>query len=79
MTSGNGVPAASDCDGGVLGVRELSPRAGGSREREASQSLRDIQNLIAKLEVVNRQLSVPLRARPMPSPEEAGDAEAVQA
>jgi hypothetical protein len=34
-------------------------------DREDSQQLRDIQDLIAKLELVNRQLSVPLRAMPV--------------
>ncbi len=58
MISGNGVPAASDCDEGV--------RPGG----DESQPLRIIQNLIAKLEVVNRQLSFPRRTRPVPWPEE---------
>ena len=35
-------------------------------DREDSQQLRDIQDLIAKLELVNRQLSVPVRAIPVP-------------
>jgi len=34
-------------------------------DREDSQQLRDIQDLIAKLELVNKQLSVPVR--PMPA------------
>ncbi len=63
MISGNGLPAASDCDDDV-------------REREGSRALRDIQNLIAKLEVVNRQLSVPRRTRSMPSPTEPEGADA---
>ncbi len=58
MISGNGVPAASDCDEGV--------------EMRDSQQVRDIQNLIAKLEVVNKQLSFPVRTRPVPWPEDAG-------
>jgi hypothetical protein len=33
-------------------------------DREDSQQLRDIQDLIAKLERVNRQLSVPVRTLP---------------
>jgi hypothetical protein len=45
MISGNGVPAASDRDEGT-------------RVRDDRQ-LRDIQDLIAKLEQVNRQLSAP--------------------
>ena len=32
--------------------------------REDSQQLRDIQDLIAKLERVNRQLSIPVRPLP---------------
>ena len=35
-------------------------------DREDSQQLRDIQDLIARLELVNRQLSVPLRQMPVP-------------
>lgn len=62
MISGNGLPATSECDAGV--------RAEDGTEREGSQALRDIQNLIAKLEVVNRLLSVPLRTRPAVLPEE---------
>lgn len=46
MTSGNGVPAASD-------------RGEGTRVRDDRQ-LRDIQDLIAKLEQINRQLSGPM-------------------
>ena len=47
MISGNGVPAASDRDEGT-------------RVRDDRQ-LRDIQDLIAKLEQLNRQLSRPIR------------------
>jgi hypothetical protein len=69
MISGNGMPAASDCDEGM----DLGTALTGKQGRDdASQPLRYIQNLIAKLEVVNRQLSIPLRARPMPWPEETG-------
>jgi hypothetical protein len=46
MTSGNGVPAASDRDEGTP-VRD-------------DRQLRDIQDLIAKLEQINRQLSGPM-------------------
>lgn len=53
MISGNRVPAASDRDKGV-------------RVRDDSQQLRDIQDLIARLELVNRQLSVPVRAMSTP-------------
>jgi hypothetical protein len=62
MISGNGLPAASECDDGV-------------RERDRGRTLRDIQNLIAKLEVVNRQLSVPRRTRSMPLPGKTDTAE----
>lgn len=61
MISGNGLPAASECDDGV-------------RERDRGRALRDIQNLIAELEVVNRQLSVP-RTRSMPLPGKPDSAE----
>ena len=47
MISRNGVPAATQRDEGA-------------RVRDDRQ-LRDIQDLIAKLEVVNRQLSFPVR------------------
>lgn len=47
MISGNGVPAANDRDEGT-------------RVRDDRQ-LRDIQDLIAKLEQLNRQLSSPMR------------------
>jgi hypothetical protein len=47
MISRNGVPAATHRDGGA-------------RVRDDRQ-LRDIQDLIAKLELVNRQLSFPVR------------------
>jgi hypothetical protein len=69
MISGNGVPAASERDEGVHW---------GKQSGDESQPLRVIQNLIAKLEVVNRQLSFPLRARPAPWPEETGVPEAEQ-
>lgn len=69
MTSGNGVPVASECDEGVHWGKQSS---------DESQPLRVIQNLIAKLEVVNRQLSFPLRARPVPRPEETGVPETEQ-
>ncbi len=56
MTSGNGLPTASECDE-ALGVRGLGPRGRQSHPSELdSQPLRDIENIIAKLKVVNRQL-----------------------
>jgi len=62
MISGNGVPAASDSDEGV-------------RTRDDSQQLRDIQDLIARLEVVNRLLALPVRAAAMPRQAEASGAD----
>jgi hypothetical protein len=70
MISGNGVPTASDRDEGT-------------RVRDDRQ-LRAIQDIIAKLESVNRQLSVPVRTMPAqrmpvsadaPAPERPGTAE----
>ena len=64
MISGNSVPTASDRDEGA-------------RVRDDRQ-LRDIQDLIAKLESVNRQLSVPVRTMPAqrtPVPADAPGAE----
>jgi hypothetical protein len=58
MTSGNGLPAASECDEGAR-PSELD-----------SQPLRDIEHIIAELEVVNRQLSKrKLTTSPWPSRE----------
>jgi hypothetical protein len=58
MKSGNHVPEAGARDGDV---REPS-----SAEREASRQVRDIQELIAKLEVVTKRLAYPLRVLPQP-------------
>jgi hypothetical protein len=62
MISGNGLPAATECDDSV-------------RERDATRALRDIQTLIAKLEVVNRLLAVPLRTRRVSLPPESDSAD----
>jgi hypothetical protein len=62
MISGNGVPVASDRDDGV-------------RAHDDSRQLRDIQDLIAKLEDVNRQLSLPLRAVSAPRQADASHAD----
>jgi hypothetical protein len=71
MTSGNGLPAASD--------RGESVPCGAAphkkQSRDDSQQLRDIQDLIAKLEVVNRQLSFPVRAMSTPRQRDASDAD----
>jgi hypothetical protein len=48
----------------------------GNGTRDDSQQLRDIQDLIAKLEQVNRKLALPARAMPAP---QAADPEAADA
>lgn len=53
MVSGNGVPVATD-------------RGKGVRVRGDSQQLRDIQDLIAKLDDVNRKLAQPARVMSAP-------------
>jgi hypothetical protein len=45
------------------------PGANGGRIREQSrQQIRDIQDIIAKLELVTKRLAYPLRTMPMPQP-----------
>jgi hypothetical protein len=58
MKSGNHVSEAGAHDGGV---RE--PSASG---RQDSRQVRDIQEIIAKLEVVTKRLAYPLRVLPQP-------------
>jgi hypothetical protein len=58
MKSGNHVSEADAHDGGV---REPS-----APDREESRQVRDIQELIAKLEVVTKRLAYPLRTLPQP-------------
>ena len=55
MKSGNGMPGASH-----------SHDAGDQYGRAASQPVRDIQEIIAQLEVVTRKLAFPLRGVPVP-------------
>lgn len=62
MTSGNGVPAASDRDEGTP-VRD-------------DRQLRDIQDLIAKLADVNKKLALPIRAIAVETQPEAEPADA---
>jgi hypothetical protein len=50
MRSGNPVPGARGHNGGV--------------REQASQQVKDIQEIIAKLEVVTKRLSYPLRTMP---------------
>jgi len=77
MISGNGVPTASDRDEGVPGG--LRGGAPGSKQlRDDTRQLRDIQDLIAKLEVVNKRLSSPLREMSMPLPAEGASTESPQ-
>jgi hypothetical protein len=51
----------------------------GNSVRDDSQQLRDIQDLIAKLEDVNKKLALPVRAVPMTRAREAEPAEAPSA
>jgi hypothetical protein len=53
MTTGNGAPTATD-SGQDIGVPD------GSRQ------LRDIEELVAKLRIVTKQLELPLRSMPAP-------------
>lgn len=55
MKSGNGVPGASH-----------DQNAHDPHGRAAGQPVRDIQEIIAKLEVVTRRLALPLRTIPVP-------------
>jgi hypothetical protein len=48
----------------------------GNGVRDDTQQLRDIQDLIAKLEDVNKKLALPARAVAMPVPAETDQAEA---
>lgn len=57
MKSGNHVPKAGAHDGDVN-----EPSA----DREASRQVRDIQEIIAKLEVVTKRLAYPFRGLPTP-------------
>jgi len=47
----------------------------GNSVRDDTQQLRDIQDLIAKLEDVNRKLALPIRAISMARPADAGPAD----
>jgi hypothetical protein len=57
MTTGNGAPTATD-SGEDIGVPD------GSRQ------LRDIEELVAKLRIVTKQLELPVRSMPAPRPGE---------
>lgn len=69
MKSGNPVPAARRHD---QYLRDHS--AGDYLDGAASKSVRDIQEIIAKLKVVTKRLEFPLRSMPAPR---GGSAEAV--
>ena len=58
MKSGNPVSGANAHD---EGIREQS-----ASDREPSRQMRDIQEIIAKLEVVTKRLAYPLRNMPQP-------------
>jgi hypothetical protein len=51
----------------------------GNDVRDDTQQLRDIQDLIAKLEDVNRKLALPIRAISMDQPADAKPADAASA
>jgi hypothetical protein len=51
----------------------------GSGVRDDTQQLRDIQDLIAKLEDVNKKLAVPIRAMTMARTADVGPADAPSA
>jgi hypothetical protein len=53
MKSGNPVPSVSADDEGIS-------------DRESSRQVRDIQEIIAKLEIVTKRLAHPLRSTPQP-------------
>jgi hypothetical protein len=55
MTTGNGVPTATD-SGGDMYVRD------------GSRSLRDIEDLVDKLRIVTKQLAFPARTMPAQRP-----------
>lgn len=60
MKTGNSVPAANDRHGVRVRVRD-----------DSQQQLRDIEELVAKLQVVTEQLQSPVKAAPHHSPREA--------
>jgi hypothetical protein len=51
----------------------------GNPVRDDSQQLRDIQDLIAKLEDVNRKLALPMRAITTDQPADAANADTASA
>jgi hypothetical protein len=57
MTTGNGVPDASD------NGEDIRTRDGGD-SRDGGRQLRDIEELVAKLQVVTKQLEFPPRSMP---------------
>ena len=56
MTTGNGVPPATD------NGEDIHMRNGGGRD--GTSQLRDIEELVAKLQVVTKQLEFPARTIP---------------
>ena len=55
MTTGNGMPPASD------NGEDIRTRDGGD-SRDGGRQLRDIEELVAKLQLITRQLEFPARA-----------------
>jgi hypothetical protein len=58
-----------------LSTLEFRSMTYGNGVRDDTQQLRDIQDLIAKLEDVNKKLSLPARAVAMPAPAETDQAD----
>lgn len=69
MKSGNPVPAARHHDEYVRDHRA------GYLDGTASQPVRDIQEIIAKLKIVTKRLEFPLRTMPSPNGDSAEAAE----
>ena len=61
MTTGNGVHHASDSGASDSG-EDICPRGG-----DGGRQLRDIEELVAKLQVVTKQLEFPARTVPVQS------------
>jgi hypothetical protein len=61
MTTGNGVPAATDSGEDAPG-------------RDGNKNLRDIEDLVARLQIVTKQLALPPRSMPAQRPALAGNA-----
>lgn len=61
MTTGNGVPTATDNGEDTV-------------VRDGGKNLRDIEDLVAKLQIVTKQLALPPRSMPVPRSAPTGSA-----